>query len=332
MRIALAFLLLIAGAAAAQNWSSSEGAEWGGNLGGDASWSVVAARTSCGDPPSTNLRVWLDGENIDGLGNATLANNDPITTWEDLGSLGDDPTQPGAATLKPTFIASCTNGKPCVRFDGGDFLRATTVANYAFLHDGTGATIISVVKTSASAVGTIVATANGAAAARGVGHRINTTFRASYFMSDGAALQVNANGANNTVSTAFFNVMTSSLVSAATDLTLSVDGVSVATATGAAFSAGAATSALTVGATSANNVNLTGDVLQVLIYAGAPDAGEIALAESWIECTYGNMPVARNDDVEQPERLASVGRSILVGPLAVAVLDAAWGHAWRDAA
>jgi hypothetical protein len=305
MRVALALLLLVAGAATAQNWSTSKGVEWEGNLGGVDGWSVVPASRTCGDPPSTNLRVWLDARNIDGLGNASLADNDPITTWQDLGSIGDDPTQGGASTLKPTFIASCTGGKACARFDGGDFLRATTAANYIFLHDGTGATIISVVKTSASAIGTIIATASGAPAVRGVGHRYNTTFRASYFMSDGVSLQLNVSAANNTVGTAVFNMMASTLVNVATDLDVFVDGSSVATGTVVTFSGAAPAAALTVGAASSGASNLTGDVLQVLIYGGAPDLSQRTAVETWVECVYGgSLPFAMNDDVEKTERSA----------------------------
>jgi hypothetical protein len=260
------------------------------HLRGDRAVATAAQYGDCGNPPSTSLRVWLDGQSVDGAGNSTLANNDPITTWTDKGSLADSPTQGGASTLKPTYIANCLNGKACARFDGGDFLRATTAANFTFLHDGTGATVYTVVKTSASALGTIAATATGGAAVRGMGQRYNTTFRASFFMSDGTSLQINANAANNSVTNSSFNIMTSTLIDTATDLNVFVDGTSVATASAAAFSGSAPAAALTIGATSAGASNLTGDVLQVLAYAAAHDATQRAAVRAWAACVYGSFP------------------------------------------
>lgn len=290
MRFLLALLLLLPSSASAQSWGNSY-PSWGDGWG---AWSATAggAAPTCGDPPSTALAVWLDGRSIDGADNATLANLDPITTWTDLGSIGDDPTQGGASTLKPTFIASCVNGLACARFDGGDFLRATTASNYTFLHNGTGATIYSVVKTSASALGHIAATATGSSTVRGVGHRYNTTFRANFFMSDGVALRVSATSAINAFVADTFNVMTSRLVNESPPARVFLNGTQVDSGGTATFSPDPPVVALTIGANSASASQLTGDVAQILIYADAHDDTERGEVEDWIDCVYGVMPVA----------------------------------------
>lgn len=246
---------------------------------------------TCGAPPSTDLRVWLDARSVDGAGNATLANNDPVSTWVDLGSIGDDP---GTATgsMMPTFIASCISGAPCVRFDGGDRILSATAASYAFLHDGTGSTIYTVAKTSASAIGTVVSTATGGNAVRGIGHRYNTTFRAGFFMSDGSALRVNLNSGNNALTSGAFDIMASRLFNEATPARVFVNGTQVASGGTATFSSSDPATALSVGATSAAGSFLTGDIIHVLIYADAHDDAERGAVETWIECVHGEMPVS----------------------------------------
>lgn len=245
---------------------------------------------SCGDPPSTSLSVWLDGRSIDGADNATLANNDPITTWTDLGSIGDDPTQ-ASAFSKPTFIASCVNGEACARFDGGDFLRAVTAANFIFMHDGTGATIYTVVKTAASATSALAATSTGSAGSRGVLHRYSTLLRAAYFMADGTTLQVSLTDAVGLLTSGAFDTMTSTLANVATPGAIFVNGAAAASGGTASFSALAPAAALTIGASATGGNMLAGDMVQMLIYAAAHDATERGVVEDWVDCVYGEMPV-----------------------------------------
>jgi len=54
-----------------------------------------------------------------------LANNDPVTTWNDKSGLGINASQAGAASLKPTYLTNQQNGLPVLGFDGGDFLTAS---------------------------------------------------------------------------------------------------------------------------------------------------------------------------------------------------------------
>jgi RES domain-containing protein len=245
----------------------------------------------CGNPPSTSLSVWLDGRNIDGSNNGTLANNDPVTTWQDLGSNNDDPTQ-AVAGSKPTFIASCIGGKACVRFDGGDVLNAVTAANFTFASNGNGSTVYTVVKQPAQGLGTHAATSSGTSTNRGFGHRYNTLGRASFFLSDGTSTTINANSANDAFTTTTFNIFTTTLRTASTpDLTGYINGSSVLTGSGIA-SASAPANPLAVGAAGGGATSfLTGDVAQVLMYAVEHDSTQRAAVSAWLSCVYGAFPV-----------------------------------------
>lgn len=239
----------------------------------------------------TALAVWLDGDSVDGANNATLVNGDPVTTWVNRGSIVDNPTQATGAS-KPTFITGGIAGKPVVRFDGGDFLRAVTASNYTFMHDGTGCTIYTVVKTGASALGNIVATSTGAGTSRGVGQRLNTLFRASFFMSDGAALQVLIEGANNTVGTNVFDVLTNRIVNETPPARIYVNGTEVVSGGTPTFSALAPAFPLAIGARGDGALPITGDLAQVLIYAAAHDATQRAAVLAYFTAKYGTFPVA----------------------------------------
>jgi hypothetical protein len=62
----------------------------------------------------SGLVLWLDADAIDGLNDG-----DPVTTWEDQSSEGNDATQ-ATGSAKPTYQTNELNGKPIVRFDGTD--------------------------------------------------------------------------------------------------------------------------------------------------------------------------------------------------------------------
>jgi hypothetical protein len=70
-------------------------------------------------------------QSVDGSYNSTLANNDPIATWENLGSSGLDVTQ-GTAGSRPTYLINIVASQPVVSFDGGDTINASTTADWDF--------------------------------------------------------------------------------------------------------------------------------------------------------------------------------------------------------
>jgi Big-like domain-containing protein/concanavalin A-like lectin/glucanase superfamily protein len=81
------------------------------------------------------LELWLAADAIVGPADA-----DPVTTWEDESGNGRDATQETAGE-KPTYRTGVLNGKPVVRFDGGDLLEITP-----FFTGFTAGTIFTVVK------------------------------------------------------------------------------------------------------------------------------------------------------------------------------------------
>jgi hypothetical protein len=291
----LAVLCLVAFVAAdadAQNWRASRGVTWSDGQG----WSSSKPGRSCGDPPSTSLSVWLDARNIDGSNNATLVNNDPVTTWQDLGSNNDDPTQ-GTAGAKPTFISSCIGGKACVRFDGGDSLRATTASNFAFMHAAAGSTTYVLVKHTAAAGSFNAMTSTAAISSTNVGmvfvmndSSVNEGIRT--YMVNGTT-SFTASSVLNVFPINFWHIATSiSADTGGTDLANYVDGTVRGTGSAATYVGGNPTTALTIGGDGAGTAvfRMTGDVAQVLIYSGAHDASTQATVETWLECVYGGTP------------------------------------------
>ncbi len=89
--------------------------------------------------------LWLDASQIAGL-----SDGGAITTWTDASGNGRNATQAGTATLKPTYKTAILNGKPVVRFDGGDWLDVATVTTLGIAALTTGHTIFVAYKTVAS--------------------------------------------------------------------------------------------------------------------------------------------------------------------------------------
>lgn len=236
-----------------------------------------------------SLVVYLDGDDTDGSANSTRTNGVAFNDWLNKGSLGGTFSQVAPAS-RPLFVTGLLNGHAGATFDATDHLISSlAAASFTFMHDGNGSTIYSVVRTATSGVRTIAATSTGSPANRGIGHRINTGFAASFFMSDGiSSLQIAVNGAASSVSTNLFDIMSSTLASASTpDLNIVTNGTSVATANATGFSALAPASTLVVGATPAPAFPLTGDLVCLLVYNVAHDATQRAEVEAFLAAKYG---------------------------------------------
>lgn len=61
------------------------------------------------------LQLWLKADAIDGL-----SDSDPVTTWADASSAGNDMT--GAGASRPLYRTNIVNSLPAVQFDGADSL------------------------------------------------------------------------------------------------------------------------------------------------------------------------------------------------------------------
>lgn len=235
-------------------------------------------------PDAANLRGYMEGDNLDGANNSTLINGLPVASVVNLGTLGGTFDQLAALNM-PLFSTTAGPGgtKPALTFDGSDWLVSSLAASsWAFLHDGTGATIYSVVRTNASAVGNIVATGTGSGIVRGILHRYNAAFAPLFFMSDGAVAQLFLTG--GAVTTGQFSLLTSTFATADTpDGSLFVNGVSVATGNAGGVSALAPAATLTLGATIAGANGLVGSMRRIMIYAGAHSAAQQAAVLAYMQ-------------------------------------------------
>lgn len=237
----------------------------------------------------SGLQVFLDGSDTDGSSNSTRTNGVAFNNWINKGALGGTFSN-GTGAQQPLFASSLLNGRAGATFDGVDDRLVSSLASssFTFLHDGSGATIYSVVRTSTSAVHTIAATSTGAAASIGVLHRYNTGFAASYAMADGTAVRIAINGAAASVSTGLFDVMASTLASADTpDASVYVQGTSVITGNAAAFVGTAPAATLIVGATPSGTLPLAGDLVCLLVYVGSHDTAQRAAVLAALAAKYG---------------------------------------------
>jgi len=246
---------------------------------------------SSGAPDASNLRVWLDGDDIDGSNNSTLTNGNTFASWTNKGTLGGTMAQAVGAN-QPTFRTGVGPGgaRPAADFDGvDDFMDSSLAAStFTFLHDGTGATIYTVAKTSLAGARTLLATGTGAAANRGIGHRYDTTFAANLYMSDGAVLRIYALSAINALTNGSFDMMASTLASADTpDASVYVNGTSVATGDAAAFSSAAPASTLRLGLNSAGIRPFLGPIYQAMVYAGSHDTATRAAVLAFLVAKAG---------------------------------------------
>lgn len=241
--------------------------------------------------------MWIDPDDLDGARNSTLTAGNPIDTLVNKGTLGG--TFVGTTGGRPTFQPTAgAGGGPCMRFgsgaSGAPFGMASSLpaSSFSFLHDGSGCTIYSIVKVSTSHNGVIVATSTGQNTNRGVGHRVNTNFRASYWMSDGTALRINANSSINAITSGQHHVFSTRLANNAigSDAEAHVDGALVFGVTSTAFSSADPASTLCLGRTPVDASRLVGDCGDLFIYAGSHDDTQRAAVEAWLTSARGAFP------------------------------------------
>lgn len=244
--------------------------------------------------PADRLQVFLDGDDTDGLANATRTNGVAFDNWTNKGLLGGVFAN-ATATQRPLFSASLVNGRSGATFDGTDdrLVSSLPASSFRFMHDGTGSSVYAVLRTSSTAIQTVVATSSGSGAQAGIGQRINTGLAASFFMSDGVSLRLNSTAAAATIVSGAYNVFSSTLAVGDTpDLTLRVNGASVASASAAAFGAVDPFGTLHLGSTSAGSLTFNGQIVAVLVYDVAHDATQRAAVLAALAARYGTFPVA----------------------------------------
>jgi hypothetical protein len=272
-------------------WSASPSGD-SGSCTGTSSWScavsvspdaagegvetitITATNGSGSDTDTVDVGFYVNGahscflaQSVDGSYNSTLANNDPIATWDNLGSSGLDVTQ-GTAGSRPTYKTAVVGGQPVVRLDGGDAMLAATASDWIFLHNGVSASIDVTASLTNTGSNVFVATSAGTSLSTGIGFRTHTNAVESVFLSNGASLVINSSSAINIFTINTFNNFTITLAATDTpDLTGYVNGSSALTATAASFSSGNPAGAMQVGQSTGGGSIMTGDLFKILIYS-----------------------------------------------------------------
>ena len=223
-------------------------------------------------------------QSVDGSYNSTLANNDPVATWSNLGTSALDVTQATAAN-QPTLKTSIVGGQPVVRCDGGDRVVAATASDWDFMSDLSTFSVESVSNkpTDTNTYDFIVASGTGATGSF-LGQDYRTATARQAFGHNGSRAEINSNqlGGFIGLSAVFENT-------GGTDGTLTQNGSTSATFFGATSQP--APHALVI-CGSASTFPFTGDVFRALVYQSALDATQRAINQSVDEWALGGtLPV-----------------------------------------
>ena len=240
--------------------------------------------------PTANLKIFLDGDDTDGSNNSTRTNGAAFNDWINKGALGGTFSN-ATGTQQPLFASSLLAGHAGATFDGVDdrLVSSLAASAFTFMHDGTGASVYVVARTSTSAAQMIAGTTIGNTGTNtGYGFLLNTTFRTFSLNSDGVTFKINLNSAINVFGSGTFNVLSSSMSTADTpDFTAYVNGAGVANVTPTAYSAGAPSQTMTVGANSTGLFPFNGNIVCLLVYNVAHDAAQRAAVEAALAAKYG---------------------------------------------
>lgn len=241
-------------------------------------------------------------QNVDGDYNATLANLDAVSAWENLGT-SENVTQ-AVAGSKPTFRTGMVGGQPMVRCDGGDRMAAATVGNWTFLSNGTDWTVEHVGRTAATnpnALQVIAATSDASTTSNrgtflGLDDRAASSRndRISALMSSGSAFILNATSATNDIAPQQkFNIGQWVLdEGGGTEFVATINGAAgISTASVTGYSASAPQFALNI-CTASSAFPFTGDLFVIRIYQSVLTATQQGINKAVDEWALGgSFPV-----------------------------------------
>ena len=295
-----------ASGAGAVSWSASPSGASGACT-GTTSWSCVVSvapdatgegvetitvSQSGGGSDAETIGFYVNGahscflsQSVDGSYNSTLADLDAVATWTNLGSSAKNVTQ-GTGSAQPTFRTGCYgSSSPCVRFDGGDKLQASTAADWTFLNTGADATFMLSARTTSSNPNALFYVAGTAATGASTTSRGITLYYddrsgssrndfVGWSISKGSApLSVSVTSANGDFTAATWHTWTALLDddgSTGNDGFQFVDGAAVGAAAASTYSASAPTSPLTLGDEGTTRTfAFVGDIGDVLVYSSA---------------------------------------------------------------
>lgn len=238
---------------------------------------VCGDGTSCGATavPTSGLTTWLRAQDLSAQASGTL-----VASWP--AAPGTTVTAAQATTTRqPTFIASGPNGKPTVRFDGGDRLDLST--NPVATHPRTMFAVISTTTANAHLVGT------GSSSTTFL-----TTYGSGLILSSGRpAAKANNNSSGilmtgaNTINDGSPKVISATLATGASELLVGSTVVATSTATANPWAYTRATLGASDGSASNTVVDpFTGDLSEVLIYDRALTATEQQAVRNYLTAKY----------------------------------------------
>lgn len=236
--------------------------------------------------PTEDLAVFLDGDDTDGLLNATRTDGVAFNDWLNKGALGGTFSNALPAS-QPLFTVGLLNGKSGASFSGDYLTSSLPASSFTFMHDGSGSTIYIVIKTPSSGTRSILTTAD-VTGVPGFGFRYTTSARVNYYVGQGV-LTIGVTSAASAINLGLFDILSASLdVDDTPDATVQANGSSIITGTNTnGFSSSDPQTSLVLGATGAGSTALTGDVLCVLVYSVSHSPARKAEIAAAISAKYG---------------------------------------------
>ena len=228
------------------------------------------ASTPAFDPFSltASLLAWYRADSIQGLADAVA-----VSSWKDISGNATAATQ-ATGTAQPTFRTNVLNGKPVVRFDGGDHLASSALTL------PTTWTLFSVAKAAAAAVDQGIACMDDGSTNRFFKHRLSATAAESIVWDTTPTLFVDSEADAGVTS---FKVR--AIKREALAVTTYVAGTGTSTATTGTPDSGSIPLRLGC-ATPTPGEFLTGDIAEILLYSGALSDVDRGSVETYLKGKY----------------------------------------------
>lgn len=226
------------------------------------------------------LQLWFDADAISGL-----ADGDSVSQWDDLSGTDRHATQ-ATSSRQPTYKAGIQNGRPIVRFDGGDAIQ--TAATQVVGADGTWSAFAVARRTGGSGVGSIVHHDNTRTVATYV--RVAQMLRSNSGSLESIAFNSSVSAFTDSAGAHGSGFFVGSAVHSTTQIEAFVNG----TSNGATSTSGTAevdTTHVALGAAvdggQGPTAFLTGDIAEVIIYDSALSSTDRASVESYLSAKWG---------------------------------------------
>jgi hypothetical protein len=247
---------------------------------------AYASSSGSVEPPiATGLRLWFDASQITGL-----SDGNAVVQWNDVSGHSNHAAQ-GTSGSRPTYRANVVNGRPVVRFDGGDQLAISNSDALELTNNRASLTIFTVASLTSvdGTVRNIVFFSTGAGSGLTrvkVGQRSGPTWSVSGRRLDADSL---ANILGGTASTGF-KQLSAWVDWANSDASLYLNGSSIASTTSWLTSGNTQATnsvAVTIGDAGGGGEAWVGDIAEILVYDTALNSTDRQTVEDYLSDKYG---------------------------------------------